>query len=763
MKKSFHGLFRQPPSIRPAGFLVYPALVLALLWSPLCSAQNGNESHTSSNGKKGKNNNQPVHATADHAELRPNGTSILTGNVHILRNGQTLNSDKVIYNQPQNLIRIPNQGTYRNSFMQVMGRNGTFDLNKNRGSFEQARYQFLHRKGRGKAKRVELQGMNHSTLTRATYTTCPPAHRAWVLKGSKVKINKARGEGSARNVTVDFMGVPFLYTPYISFPVTNKRKSGFLVPSVGVSGKTGFDLTLPFYLNLAPNYDATLTPRIMSSRGVMLGGQFRYLTQAMHGNVEAQYLPYDFKAKKRRDLFSVKHQGLLSQHLGADINYTHVSDDRYFNDLGSNLGVTSRAALLQQGRLAYQRGNWITLRGRVEGYQVLDQNPLTRGNPYDRLPQLRLDTQTPARWHGLRLSLNADFTNFYSHTKRVVGTRTNFDPAISYENDQGAWFLRSKASYERTDYRLHQTAPGERKHPSRGLPIFDVDTGMRLERTAWHGWIQTVEPRLYYLYVPYRNQSDLPVFDTGLPDFTFPELFQRNLFTGLDRVENANQTTAAVTSRFIDPKTGEQRLSVSLGDIYRFANPRVSLPLTSSTPAIYQKSSYKPHNNASDVVGDVQYQFTHDWYAGLSTQYDPHSARFDRNRVSLQYRSPNSGLLNLDYRFRRGLLRQTDFSFLWPMTSHWSLVGRWNYSLRDHRNIEIMGGVEYDACCYAVRAAFRRYVTTHYTDQGYYRGQNMNNAFYIQLQLKGLTRFGNRIGALLRRDILGYSSQEDTP
>lgn len=725
--------------------------ILALLWPQIASARN---SSRKSSGNS-TDDNQPVHASADHALFRNNGTSILTGHVHMRHDDQTLDANKVIYNQPSNRVNVPGPGTYTNSFVRVIGRNGEFNFNQKRGGFEQARYQFLHRKGRGKAKRIQILNQNQSKLTDATYTTCPASHQDWLLRGSTVNIDKAANEGSARNVTLSFMGVPFLYTPYLSFPVTDKRKTGFLVPKVGYSGRTGFDLSTPYYLNLAPNYDATLTPRVMSERGVQLGGQFRYLTAASHGSVEAQYLPYDLKTHHRRDLVGLYHQGRLSDHLGVSADYTRVSDENYFRDLGSGLGVTSTSTLLQQGVLSYQQGHWLTLQGQVEGYQNLDQNPLTQTTPYDRLPQLSLHTRTPEAWHGLSLSLNSDFTDFFSHQRRVAGTRTNIDPAISYDHDQGSWFLRSKASYDRTDYRLHDTASGQPEHPSRGLPVVDVDTGLRLERTTWHGWLQTVEPRLYYLYVPYRNQSDLPVFDTGIPDFLFPELFQRNLFTGLDRIENANQTTAAITTRFINPKTGEQRLSASLGEIYRFSRPRVTLPASALNG--YQRTYY-PNPHASDIVGDVQYQITHDWFGGLSTQYDPHDGRFDRNRLSLQYRAPNQALFNLGYRFRRGLIRQTDVSFLWPVSPHWSLVGRWNYSLLDSRNIEILGGLEYQNCCYAIRAAFRRYVELRYDQQGNYLGQRMNNDFYVQLELKGLTRLGNKIGNLLQRDILGYRS-----
>jgi LPS-assembly protein len=707
-------------------------LILGLLWPVIAGAQDKNQR---------KEKDQPIHATANHAKLRKNGNSVLTGDVHMHRGGQSLQSNKLIYNRNNDTVCMPGTGTYNNSYARIMGQNGQFNLNKKRGDFHQARYHFLQRNGRGKAKYVQIDSKNEFTLHHATYTTCPTDHQYWLLTGSSVDIDRSADQGTARNVVLHFMGVPFFYSPYLSFPISDKRKSGFLVPTGGVSSDTGFDLTTPYYLNLAPNYDATLTPRIMSKRGVELGGQFRYLTGNSHGSVEGQYLPRDLETKNQRDLIGYKDETRFTRHLGASADYTRVSDIDYFRDLGSQIGVSSTSTVLQQAMLSYQQGDWLTLRGRLQGYQMLKRYP--RHRPYDRLPEISLHTRSPVSWLGFRPTLDSDFTYFHSHRQRVVGSRVNLNPGIAFDNDHGGWFVRSKATYQYTAYRLHDTAPGKPAHPTRGLPIVDVDTGLRLERSAWHGWMQTIEPRLYYLYVPYRDQSDLPAFYGALPDFLFPELFRRNLFSGIDRMENANQITAAVTTRFINTKTGKQRLKLSLGEIYRFDKPRVTLPPALTDPFA---AAYHPYAHASNVVGGLQYQITDNLALGVTTQFDPHSNRFDRNHLSLQYHGPHDTLLNLGYRFRRGAIKQTDISFLLPVTKHWGVIGRWNYSLRADSNIETLAGIQYENCCYAIRAAYRRYQ----------KSDGMDTGFYVQLDLKGLTRLGNQLGSLLKRDIIGY-------
>lgn len=691
-----------------------------------------------------------LRAEANRASLARGGISHLQGNVRVRQLDRLLEANELYYDQRTGSAYTQGHVYFQNSQFGVHGRNAHFNLQNDSGTVDDAHYTLPRRNARGHAHHVHMLNKNHSVLQGVTYTTCPPDHTSWLLSAKTVTLNQADDVGKATNALVRFKGVPILYSPWLTFPISNKRKSGLLAPTLGTSSSNGLDLTIPYYLNLAPNYDATVAARYMSRRGVQGSTEFRYLEPHSHGRLYLEYLPHDNVYGDSRHLVQFDHQGLLSPSWSVDAHYERVSDKQYFQDLGTNLSAISTPSLEQRLRLNYQAPSWFSFQALAQGYQTLEDIP-ARDKPYKRLPQLSFDVLSPQTWHGFGLKMNTQFVDF---TRDIgpTGERTNIRPGVTYQLDHGGWFVNSEVDYDQTNYRLRDTPTGEPRDPSRGMPIASLKSGLRFQRDLGDTWVQTLEPTVFYLYVPYRNQADLPAFDTGLPEFNYYELFARNRFTGLDRIGDANQITTALTTRLLDADTGREKLSASLGQIYRFTLPRVTLPATALTPLNVSNAPQDRHH--SDWVGMFDYHITDAWSMRARAEWDPYSNSLNRNVLQLRYRPLHSdALFNLGYRYSRNYLEQATISAVLPLSAHWQVLGSWNYSLRYRDTFEALAGLEYNTCCYAVRMAYRRYVVAPTFGE---TGIQHNSSIFFQLQLKGLGNLGNNIGAVLKRDILGY-------
>ncbi|MGH8540600.1 MAG: LPS-assembly protein LptD, partial [Stenotrophobium sp.] len=502
-------------------------------------------------------------------------------------------------------------------------------------------------------------------------------------------------------------------------------------PTIGQSVNNGLDMRVPLYLNLAPNYDATLTPRYMSKRGTQLDTAFRYLFTQSEGNLDYQYLRDDRSIGEPRRLLEFDHQGLINSRLAAKVNFTDVSDPNYFSDLGTGVDASTLSYLDRSASLIYQAPIAYTISGAVQNYQSLDSTILPSNQPYRRLPQLRIDALSPGSLYNTRLGFAGEYDNFV-RPGSVDGQRVDVQPYLRFERDNIDWFGSSQLDFRYTGYQLSNAAPGLTSRPSRALPVFSAGGGLRFERLTGGGDLQTLEPQLGYLYVPYRDQDALPVFDSGEPDFDNTQLFARNRFYGADRVSDANHAVAALTSRLLDPSTGYVWLTGSIGQIYRFVAPRVTLPGLTA-----------PAEGATDFIASLDYRLSDHWVTSSDLQWSPVDHKFNRNEFALHY-SGNGRRLDLAYHYRQSVLEQTDAILSTPVYGPWRTAARWRYSIADHRTLESLIGVEYETCCWALRTSYRRYIAN-------INGQ-YNSGIYLQLELKGLSRIGSGFDGLLPLD-----------
>ncbi len=531
--------------------------------------------------------------------------------------------------------------------------------------------------------------------------------------------------------------------PYATFPLEHRRKTGLLAPHYSNSTRRGVEVGVPFYWNIAPEYDMTLEPVHMSKRGEQLRSQFRYLGRTYTGDMRIEYLPDDRELRTNRSGFSYVHEQRFGDVMSGRINLNKVSDDRYFVDFSSRVNTVSLGVLPRQGTLAYKdvwRGLPLYFESRVERFQTL-QDPLSPiVAPYDRTPQVKFSVAKNDLGGLFDLNVPGEYVRF-SHRTLVEGTRLSFNPTLSLPVLAPGYFLTPKVGLRTANYQLTRTAPGQPSRQDVSIPWMSVDAGLVFDReTSLFGQrlTQTFEPRAYYVYVPYRAQDQIPLFDTALADFNYARLFTENRFSGGDRFGDANQFTLAGTSRFLNPQ-GQELVRATVGQRFYFKNDRVTLDATTPPRSV----------DSSDIIASLGGRFFRDWTFDGTAQYSPRQERTDRYGMQLRYSPEIAKVINASYRFNRDLLRQVDVSGQWPIFQGWYAIGRYNYSFRDSRLLEGVGGMEYNGGCWVFRAVFSRIQAA---------AQTTTSAMYFQLELNGLGQIGSDdTVTFLKRNVPGYA------
>ena len=599
--------------------------------------------------------------------------------------------------------------------------------------------------GRGTAERIVFEGPGQFLAEQSRFTTCEPGNDAWNIQSKTLQIYQDQGVGIARNATVEFKDTPIFYAPYFSFPLQRERKSGFLAPHYGSTSTSGFEVTAPYYWNIAPNYDLTITPRALTKRGLQLRNDFRYLQPNYSGDFHYEVLANDRAAERSRQLLALKHTQSLWNGWTGSLDLNKVSDSKYFTDLSTAVGLTSQTFLNRQGLLS-RAGTWgnggtYTFNGLVQGWQTLQTDPLAPLTPpYSRRPQLTLAAQRFNTFGG-DLNVESSYTDF-DHPTLVRGKRIVAYPSMTFPFQSAAGFITPKFGLHTTRYFIDPKT-STLADTSRVLPIFTTTAGLNFERkTSLFGnaFTHTLEPMANYVYIPYRDQSQMPNFESGLQDINFATIFSENQFSGNDRINNANQLTVGARSRLINPDTGFEVIRAGLAQRYYFESQRVTLP------GIAPRNNQSARSDLLAVIsGTVAPKLTMD----LGWQYNTDNRQTQRSTVAARYQPAPGQLLNVAYRQSvASSIRQWDISGQWPIARGWSAVGRWNYSVQDRRALETVAGMEYDGGCFVFRVVANRITTTTTA---------ANTGIFVELELNGITRVGSNSLDLLRRNIVGYT------
>ncbi len=682
----------------------------------------------------------PLFLSADQLESTAPNVIEANGHVEVRQAGNNFFANWLHYNATLNQVQARGQVRLEQPALLVEGDALRLDLDDYSGELTQPVYQLVSLHGRGHAEHLDFIDKSHYAFKDATYTTCPVDNDDWFLKVKDLDIDKTRNVGTARNATLRFLGVPILHTPWINFPLSNERKSGVLAPTFGTTERSGLDILIPYYFNLAPNYDATLYSRLLSKRGGQLGGEFRYLLDRLHGENQLEYLANDQVANRSRWKLALKNNFLLDANTHVGMDFNRVSDDDYFRDLSNLVSSTSTSNLNREIWLTTQHANWnAELRG--QSFQTLQDStaPTPIVEPYSRL-HARLG-MTHALDNGLEFKLETDATRF-THSTLTEGTRLLAYPTVRLPLTNSFGFLTPQVGWHSTYYTLDNNAPEQRIE--RNLPIFSLDSGVAFDRPfrfAGNNYEQTLEPRAFYVYAPFRNQTSIPVFDSAQLDFNRAQMFTENQFIGGDRINDANQLTIGVTSRFIEAASGLERLQITLGQRYYFATQRVTLP------GIEPRTS-----NATDLLADISGQITRNWRVNTALQLNTQTGTAVRQNLGASYRPSPGRTLNFSYRFIDQATEQLDISAQWPLGRRWYGMFRYNYSIKDNNPIEGLAGLEYNGGCWAVRGVFQRLAT---------KENQSTDALFFQLELSGLGRLGPNPLDVLKQSVPGYRTSND--
>jgi len=629
--------------------------------------------------------------------------------------------------------------------------------------------------GRGNARLLLFEGENNYRVRQGSYTTCPAGDDDWMLLADDLEVDNKKKVGTGRHVRIAFKGVPIAYTPWVNFSLDTKtRKSGLLAPEVGYTVRTGAELTVPFYWNIAPNIDATFSARTMSNRGIMLQNELRYIEKKATGNLLLEVLPSATSgaipgattSSLNRYYIALKHEQRFGYGWTGNVDFNRVSDNNYFIDLAYDVRQTSQANMKQEASLAYQRNLWgdgsVNFKAVTQSFQNI-----RGGGIYQRLPEFTLNITKPNVF-GAELDLKSSWASF-SHrlASMPTGNRLVLNPSISFPLRKEYGYVIPKFGIHHTSYDLNAnqaaTNLGSPLQPDRTMPIFSLDSGLIFDRdVAVRGerFTQTLEPRAMYVYVPYRDQTRLPNFDSAFTDFSFAQIFNENRFSGNDRINDANRVTLGLTSRFLEADTGKERLSLSVGQQIHFTPTRVTV------------AGLAPTNSKIDLIAGVTGHLTPQIKTDTTLQFDTNRTEVDVVRSALSF-SPQLGrVINLGYRFSRfgpGALlnptviplypvnpfglHQADISAQWRFNEKWQAVGKINYSLLDSRTLERLVGIEYNACCWSLRFMYSQIALTP---------AHTTQAAFLQLELNGLMGIGISPLKALQQRIPGYTDTSPT-
>jgi LPS-assembly protein len=660
---------------------------------------------------------EETHLQADQADISREQVSVFRGNVVIQRGKAQLEADQANYHYLDETLDAEGNVRFSGAGLLITGSDAHADLKNNTASFNNARY-YTSERANGTARTISLLDPYRLVLDDATYTTCEPEDPDWLMSASQVRLDRESQQGTAKHMVLRFNRVPFLYFPYVRFPISEERLSGFLNPTIGSSNKLGAQFKLPYYWNIAPNYDATFTPWYMHKRGTMLQTEFRYLHSINQGQLDVHYLPKD-KGFLDEDRSAVRwqHAGQPFKNWVTHVDYSRISDTDYLLDFGNSLNATSTTHLDQQGDVTYEASNWL-FKANAQAYQTISGSI-----PYERLPQLLFQSHLPQLDNRLHYGLDGEWVSFTHDNDIVQGDRLDIFPSVSFPLRNEAAFFIPKLAYRYTQYELEDVAPGADPSPSRSLPTVSLDSGLFFDRDTQIGSTalqQTLEPRLYYVYTPYREQDDLPIFDTQQSRFNINEPIKADFFDGADRVEDANRLTALLATRYISQNSGAELFMAGIGQVYYFDDRLVSLPAGS------------PQTQArSNIVATITTRPSGNWLFHYDTEWNTQTEQFDRNSAELVYDRQKKLKLKLAYRFERTVLETAEAGFDWQLNPRWRLHGSEIYDLFNERNQEAELGLRYDSCCWGVALSVKERFVTDTEPQ--------DTSFFLELELKGLS------------------------
>ena len=748
-----------------------------------CNAERGTKQDFTS--QSDKRDVSPMDIKSNYAEVYDSEIRTFTGDVQMSRADQQSSSKSANYDSVSDVLDLNGNVFYHDEGVAMHSESAMLKIADDQAKLRDVQFISPTTPLRGKAHAYYKESKTLSNYKDVVYTSCRPGNQDWIIHASDLEMDKVTGKGTAKNTWLEFKGLPVFYSPVLSFPIDNRRMSGFLAPSFGSTKYSGFRVAAPYYWNIAPNYDATFTPRELSKRGPLLATQFRHMSEQSASKVGVEYMPYDSELKTSRYLGSIKNTTTITPSIHSNLDLNYVSDKTYFAELGNALSFSNFNYLKSSADVTYNNKD-VNFMTSMVNYQSINTTLTDAQLPYRTLPSVNLNlnhefnTKVP-----LVTDMQNEYVNF-QQSSLINGQRINTRPSISTPMANTYSFLIPKVSLAYTQYDLTNITSsnltsagisttaysGSSGSASRTLPVFSTDSGLFFERNlniANNAYVHTVEPRLFYLYIPNTNQTDIPVFDSAQYDFQYGAMFRENSFSGTDRIQNANQVTTALTSRLIDDKTGLERLKLNVGEIFYFQNRTAWVPGEGSTQALIDRFNQQ---SVSNVVTDLTSALTKNLSLATGMQWNPVLNDFERLKAGLHYRTEANEIFNARYYNRKNPLipdettdiNETDLSARFPVYDNWSLMGRWQYSVLWKKTQDSFLGIEKENCCWRFRIALRRYINNiSNTDSTAISGTTSTvlsgtpqNGIFFEFELKGVTQLGDTMDEFLSRELYGY-------
>lgn len=767
------GLTACPVWAQAEGLVLRPSLRLEESLPP--EAQKGAAAHVS--GQRIQGQTGSVTTVEGDAELRRHDLVIRADRLsYDERSGEATAEGNVLINKNGDRFTGPSLRLNADTFV---------------GRFEKPQFEILRSNGRGDAERLDFEGEDHATAHQARYSTCPRVPGAdwmpdWLIRARKIEFDNVEQTGAATGGVLEFQGVPILGAPYFTFPLSDERKSGLLPPAINLDSLSGFELTLPYYLNLAPNYDLTLFPTLMTKRGVDLGGQFRYLQESYRGELRGSVMPGDRLRNDDRWGYALKHEQALTDafnRLGAggggglNLNFNRVSDDNYWRDFPRANATLTQRLLPSDAQLNWARGPWSLVAGAYT-WQTLQDIAAPITPPYDRVPAVSLAYQRTLLdgWSSgeTNLQLRTGFTRFEASPARSSqpnGERSLAIAQLGHRWQAPGWFIEPRARVHHTQYRFDGPLADGRRSAERTVPTTTLDSGLVFERDASYfgrAFVQTLEPRAFFTWTPHRDQRLLPNYDSAATDFNFATVYSENVFTGDDRISDTRAVTLGVSSRLLDPKTGAEIVRLGIAQRYLLRDQDVTLPDAAGLPG-----GDPVTERFSDVLIGARVQWSPRWLFDTNFQYNPASQESVRTTLSARYTPGPYRVLSAAWRLQRGSSEQFDVGWQWPLSDlfgkapdavpgrglgegQWYSVGRINYSVPDRKVVDLVAGFEYDAGCWIGRVVLERLQRS---------AASANQRILFQLEFTGFSRIGSNPLQTLKDNVPRYQylREEITP
>ena len=732
-------IFHSPIKLHPQRFLIAACLFLSLSfeqalatenWS-LCRVPSFEFTDTQGEGQS------VTEIQAEHVNRSTYDLFSFSGQVELKNAGQVIKADELIFDKSTEQLQANGQVDFKDTNLHLKASTLTLNQITQSAQLDSAEFELRGRHAHGFADEVVKIDASRSRFQNILYSSCDPDNRDWHLKASQLNINHDSGRGTAKNARLYFKNIPFFYLPYIMFPIDDRRMSGMLTPVIGYSGTHGGSMTIPVYWNIAPSMDATITPAWFDKRGLQWNSESRYLALNHEGQVDLSYMS-DELSNSTRWLKKWQHRADLGQDMKMNILLQEVSDSFYFDDFETLTSERGDIDYLNRHiTISHSNDSWqstITW----QDFQTLDQNIAISSQPYQRLPGLTINSRFKTFDNGLQFKLRNEWVKF-ERDSSVTGTRLHIAPSIAWSKSDSWYFINPELQYALTDYRLDNNNPND-NFISRSIPTFSLDTGLKYERVLSNrrGWIQTLEPRLYYLNTPFEDQSNIPDFDTSLISESYSNLFIPNRFSGFDRIGDANQVTLGIGSRIFSSRSGRELANLTLGQIHYRQDRRVSLAgATELSPK-------------SNLIAQLTISPNPSWKINSKLVRQHQSKTLSEKNLSINYQ--NQGFAaNIEYFFTETELEQSLLSAVYPLNERWTVVAKYHQSKMFDKPVENLFGLSYESCCWGFKILASQTSDDDFIDT--------DQALYFELTLKGLSQIGRSIDTELNNSIPGYQAR----